>query len=124
MEQKSKHFKIYLFSGCGMWSDFNSLLAPKYWPICNALLESKCLRHFKYFNITDMMTQLRKKHISRTISTSHVFCALILLELTINLLTHSNPFYLFQFTPALHLCPACLSLKSFHAYFQCLMKRW
>lgn len=97
---------------------------PNTGPSAMHFSKAKCLRDFKYFNLTDMMTQLRKKTKSGIISTSHVFCALILLELTINLLTNSIPFYLFQFTPALHLCPACLSLKSFRTHFQCLMKRW
>lgn len=124
MEHKSEHFKIYLFNGCACGMSLTPYLFPNTGMSAMQFPKAKCLRHFKCFNITDMMTQLKKKQVSRTISTTHVFCDLILLELTINLLTHSIPFYLFQFTPPVHLCPACLSLISFHAHFQCLMKRW
>lgn len=74
------------------------------------ILRCKCKKCFNITNIIDNWKLFLLYQVS----------PLILFQFTINLFTHSIPIYLFQlcFTTALHLCPACLSLKSFHAHFQ------
>lgn len=75
MEHKSEHFKIFLFSGCGSWSDFNSLLSPKYWPICNTLSQSKMSKTFEVFHYNRYDTIEKEAYIYKYF---HVPCVLCL----------------------------------------------